>query len=204
MALPPLQVRVTVDDKPLVAGLARVRARVRKLGADFRRMGRQISTFVTAPIVALAGVTAKLADTQIRAERTLATVLKLSGGAAEQRLEGFKEFASALQDITIVGDEVTLKNIQVAKSMGLTDEQAKRAAKNAIALSAAFGINAKSAIRYTAALEEGDTEMLNRYIPTLRLLKDKTERAAEAQRILEGAFSAATEAAKVGLGPVRQ
>ena len=142
MALPPLQVRVTVDDKPLVAGLARVRARVRKLGADFRRMGRQVSLFVTGPIAALATVTARLADTQIRAERTLATVLKLSGGAAEQRLAGFKAFASALQEITIVGDEVTLKNIQVAKSMGLTDEQARRAAQTALALSAPFLTNA--------------------------------------------------------------
>lgn len=192
------------DDRRLIKGIDRARARAIKLGESFRRIGRQIATFVTAPIAALATVTARLADTQIQAERTLASVLKLSGGAVDQRVAGFKAFASALQEITIVGDEVTLKNLQVAKSMGLTDEQAKRAAKNAIALSAAFGINAKSAIRYTAALEQGDTEMLNRYIPTLRNIKDQTERAAAAQRILTGAFETATEAAKAGLGPFRQ
>ncbi|KKK67708.1 hypothetical protein LCGC14_2951370, partial [marine sediment metagenome] len=63
-------------------------------------------------------------------------------------------------------------------------QAAARAAENAIALSAAFGINASSAIRYTAALEEGDTTMLNRYIPTLRQIKDDSERVAAAQRIL--------------------
>ncbi len=192
------------DDRRLVKGIDRARARAIKLGESFRRVGRQMSTFVTLPLVALATATARLADTQIQAERTLATVLRLSGEAAEERLEGFKKFASALQEITTVGDEVTLKNAQVAKSMGLTDDQAKRAAKNAIALAAAFGINAESAIRYTAALEQGDTTMLNRYIPTLRKFKDQTERAAEAQRILAGAFETAMEAAKVGLGPLRQ
>ena len=191
-------------DRGLIRGLDRAGRRARKLGETFRRVGRQISLFVTAPIAALGVAVAKFADTQIQAERTLASVLKLSGGAVDQRLAGFKEFASAMQEITIVGDEVTLKNLQVAKSMGLTDEQAKRAAKNAIALSAAFGIGSKASIRYTASLEAGETEMLNRYIPTLKAIKDPILRAAEAQRILEGAFSAAIEAAKAGLGPFRQ
>ncbi|MFQ5775867.1 MAG: hypothetical protein ACE5GS_15195, partial [Kiloniellaceae bacterium] len=195
---------LTTDETRLRAGIDSARQRAERLGAAFKRIGGQISLFVSAPATGLLAATAKLADAQIKAERQLATALSLSGGAVEQRLEGMKAFAAGLQRITTVGDETTLQNLQVAKSMGLTDEQARRAAENAIGLSKAFGINEQSAIRYTAALEQGDTTMLNRYIPTLRQLEEDTARQAEAQRILAGAFQAAVTEAQVGLGPLQQ
>lgn len=195
---------LTTDDTRLDAGLARARQGAERLGSRFKAIGSKASLYLTAPIAGLAATTLKLADAQAQAERQLAASLEASGGAVEERLAGFKEFASQLQRITTVGDETTLQNLQVAKSMGLTDAQAKSAAQNAVALAKAFGINESSAIRYTAALEQGDTTMLNRYIPTLRGLEDDSARVAEAQRILADAFKLAETEANTGLGPLKQ
>ena len=182
----------------------RLGARLSDLGSRARRLGQTLSLTLTAPLAGLATVAIRAADVQIQAQRRLAAAIRVTGGDAEAELAIFKEIAAELQRLTVVGDETTLTNIQIARSMGLNAQAAARAAKNAIALSQAFGINASSAIRYTAALEQGDTTMLNRYIPTLRLLKNDSERVAEAQRILAGAFIVAIEAARSGLGPFRQ
>lgn len=182
----------------------RLGRRLSDLGGRAQRLGQSLSLRLTAPLVALATVAVRAFDVQIQAERRLAAAIRATGGDAEAQLAIYKEIAAAIQRLTVVGDETTLANIQVARSMGLSAQAAARAAKNAVALSAAFGINANSAIRYTAALEEGDTTMLNRYIPTLRLIKDDSKRAAEAQRILAAGFLVAVAAAQSGLGPFRQ
>lgn len=182
----------------------RLGRRLSNLGSRAQRLGQTLSLRLTAPLAGLAIVAVRAADVQIQAERRLAAAIRASGGDAEAQLKTYKEIAAELQRLTVVGDETTLANIQIARSMGLSERAAARAAKNAIALSAAFGINANSAIRYTAALEEGDTTMLNRYIPTLRLIKDDSERVAEAQRIMAAGFLVAIEAARSGLGPFEQ
>lgn len=181
-----------------------IQQRFDRLGQQLQTVGRRLSVALTAPITAASALAARAYDEQVQAERQLAVAIQSTGGDAEATLAVYKEYAAALQRITTVGDEATLANLQVAKSMGLTDRQAARAAKNAIALSAAFNINERAAIRYTAGLEQGDTTMLNRYIPTLRLLEDETARAAEAQRILGDAFQVAVVQAQVGLGPWKQ
>lgn len=176
----------------------------KQLGRDVTAAGKQMSVAFTAPILGVGALSASLADTQQQAERGVFAALRAGGQDAQKGLVGLKAFASGLQDITTVGDESTLTLTQTALSMGLTEQQSMRAARNAIGLSKAFRINEQSAIRYTAALEEGDSTMLNRYIPTLRNIKDDTKRAAEAQKILAQAFEIAREEAKTGLGPLRQ
>lgn len=173
-------------------------------GRRMRQIGQRLALAVTAPLVAIGTVAVRAFDVQIQAERRLGAAIRATGEDATAQLGIFKQIASTLQSITTVGDETTLANIQVARSMGLNAQASARAARNAIALSDAFGINERSAIRYTAALEQGDTTMLNRYIPTLRNLEDETERAAEAQRILEEALELSIESARTGLGPLRQ
>ena len=175
---------------------------MKKLGGSMTSAGKSLSMFVTAPVVGLMALTAHLADVQLQAERGLGAALQFAGN--EDALEGLKSYASGLQEITTVGDETTLVMLQVATSMGLSVDNAKTASKEAIGLAAAFGISEKSAIRYTASLADGDTTMLNRYIPSLRAVEDETERVALAHKILDDAFGLAVEAAKTGLGPWKQ
>jgi phage-related minor tail protein len=182
-----------------------------KAGESFKRAGKVMTDFgknlslkVTAPILGLAAASLKLFDTQIQSEQKLAASLRAGGEEVENNLASFKEFASGLQAITTVGDEATLSMLGIAKTMGLSNENSQQAVKQAIGLSSAMGISAESAIRMTAALADGDAMMLTRYFPTLKKIKDSTERAKVAQDLLNKAFQQSKVEAQEGLGPLKQ
>jgi len=210
------------DDKKLISGMASARRMTQESGKELEKVaddvskkfdvvgqhltnvGAGLTAGVTLPIMAAGVLVTVAADRQIQAETRLTAAIAAAGGQVDKELSRFKAYAAGLQEVTIVGDEATLANIQVARSMGLGADGSARAAKNAVALAAAFGINERSAIRYTAALEQGDTTMLNRYIPTLRNIEDQGKRVAEAQKILAGAFDVAKASAERGSGPLKQ
>lgn len=199
-----LTAKIGADITGLTTGLKKASRDLNKFGSDVSKLGAAISVGISAPLTTAAAQSVKAFDTQIQAEKRLEAALRSAGEFSQAALQDFKSFASGLQQVTTVGDESTLKMLQLAKSMGLSNEQAKSASKNAISLAKAMGINEQSAIRYTAALEQGDATMLNRYLPTLRQIDDETERAAKAQELLGQMFSAATSEAQNGLGPLIQ
>jgi hypothetical protein len=199
-----LDVKIGADISSFTGEIKKASSTLNQFGNKVAGIGKIVSAGISTPLVAAAGLSVKAFDTQIQAEKRLEAALRSAGEFSQATLKDFKDFASGLQNVTTVGDESTLKLLQVAKSMGLTNEQAKRAAKNSIALSKSMGINEQSAIRYTAALEQGDSTMLNRYLPTLRQVEDDSERAAKAQELLGQMFGAATAEAQNGLGPLIQ
>jgi len=199
-----LDVKIGADISSFTGEIKKATSTLNQFGNKVAGIGKIVSAGISTPLVAAAGLSVKAFDTQIQAEKRLEAALRSAGQFSQAALQDFKDFASGLQSVTTVGDESTLKLLQVAKSMGLTNEQSKRAAKNSIALSKSMGINEQSAIRYTAALEQGDSTMLNRYLPTLRQVEDDSERAAKAQELLGQMFGAATSEAQSGLGPLTQ
>ncbi len=199
-----LDVKIGADISSFTGEIKKASSTLNQFGNKVAGIGKIVSAGISTPLVAAAGLSVKAFDTQIQAEKRLEAALRSAGQFSQAALQDFKDFASGLQSVTTVGDESTLKLLQVAKSMGLTNEQAKRAAKNSIALAKSMGINEQSAIRYTAALEQGDSTMLNRYLPTLRQVEDDSERAAKAQELLGQMFGAATSEAQSGLGPLTQ
>ena len=199
-----LKVTFTADLKQFNAGLKNVSNRLGEVGKNMESFGRNLAVKVTAPIAAFSAVSVKAFAEQEKAELKLRAALEANGREVDKLFQEYKDFASQLQAVTIVGDEATLAMLQMAENMGLTGENAKRAAQNAIGLSSAFGISAQSAMRYTAMLEQGDTTMLNRYIPTLRAVEDKTERVALAQDILSKAFETSRAEARTLSGQIQQ
>ena len=199
-----LKVVFTADTKKFLTGLNRVSAEMKRVGQGMESFGRTMSMRVTAPIVAFGVASVKAFGDQEKAEFKLRAALQANGREVGKLFDDYKAFASGLQDVTVVGDETSLAMLQVAESMGLTGESAKRAVKNAIGMSSAFDIAARSAIRYTAALENGDTTMLNRYIPTLRSIEDETERLAAAHERLSNGFQTALAEANTFSGKVQQ
>lgn len=121
----------------------------------------------------------------------LEAAIKANGREVERTMNSYTVFASEIQNATRIGDDNVLALLQEAESMGLTGEAAKRAAKNAISLGAAKGMAASSAIRMTVALEQGRSEMLGRFLPALRDIKDETERTAKAQELIGNMFAVA-------------
>lgn len=181
-----------------------VTARMKKVGDQMQSVGKTLSLSLTAPLLALGAVALKAFDTQIKAEKKLKAALLATGQEVDNNFKDFKKFASELQNVSLIGDEATLQMLQLATSMGLNAESAKRASKNAIAMASALGISEQSAIKMTAALEQGDATMLTRYLPSLRSIEDQSERAAEAQRLLAQMFGTVTAEAEDGLGPMIQ
>ena len=199
-----LKVVFKVDTKDFEKSLKGVEGRLKDVGKNMESFGRNMSMKVTAPIVAFGATSVKAFNDQEKAEFKLRAALEANGRAVDKLFNDYAKFASELQEVTVVGDEASLAMLQVAENMGLTGDNAKRAVRNAIGLSSAFGISAQSAMRYTAMLEQGDTTMLNRYIPTLRAVEDETERVALAQDILSKAFETSRAEARTLSGQIQQ
>ena len=199
-----LNVTFTADIKKFTKGLNTVSAKMKQVGGQMESFGRTMSMRVTAPIVAFGAASVKAFGDQEKAEFKLRAALEANGREVNKLFEQYKAFASGLQEVTVVGDETSLAMLQVAENMGLTGDSARRAVKNAIGLSSAFGIAAQSAMRYTSMLEQGDTTMLNRYIPTLRQIDDDAERVAAAHDILAKGFETALAEADTFSGGIQQ
>lgn len=205
---------ITADVKGLEAGVAKAGQAIDKLaktaneklesiGKGFDNVGKKAS-IMSAAIVAAGGAMASSFITQEKAERKLSAAINATGGDVEVLSARFKKFASDLQSVTLTGDETTLGMLQMAQTMGLTADQSERAVRNAIAMESAFGVSAASAMRYTAALEDGDATMLKRYIPALKTIEDESLLAAKAQEILGNAFEVAKEDAQTFGGSLTQ
>lgn len=199
-----LNVKIGGDIKELESAMQRASKSVQDAGKRMSALGQTVTTRLTAPLTALAGVAVRAFGVQEKAELQLRAALQANGREVDRLFNRYNEFAKEMQRVSVIGDETTLSMLAQAESFGLSADSAERAVKNSIAMQSAFGVNAQSALRYTAALEEGNATMLTRYIPSLREIKDESDRVAEAQRILGNAFSSAEAEAQGSTGQMIQ
>lgn len=204
MQISSLVVKIGANITELQAGLSKASQSIEKVGKNMEQMGKTLSTRVTAPLTALGAVAVRAFGIQEKAEFKLRAALQANGREVDKLFGRYTEFASEMQRLTIVGDETTLSMLQQAESIGLTGDAAERAVKNAISLAASSTMNAESALRYTAALEEGNATMLTRYIPALRDIKDESEKVAFAQDNLAKRFDVARAEALTTTGQINQ
>ena len=204
MTVSNLMVKIGADISELQSAMGKVQKSVQDTGKRMTDLGKTISTRVTAPLTALGAVAVRAFGVQEKAELQLRAALQANGREVDKLFDRYNSFAKQMQEVTVVGDETTLAMLQQAESMGITGDAAERAVRNAIALSATQDVSAKSAIRYTAALEQGNATMLARYLPTLRDVEEGTERTAMAQDILGKAFSVAEAEAQTTVGAFSQ
>ncbi len=199
-----LKVQIGANLSQLEKSLQTAQSRLRNFGTNLKQTGRTLSTRLTAPIAAFSALTVKAFAEQEKAELQLRAALKANGREVDSLFSSYNSFAKEMQRVTVVGDEVTLSMLSQAEALGLTGDSATRAVKNSIAMQSAFGVNAQSALRYTAALEQGNSTMLARYIPALRDIEGESARVAKAQEILGRAFSAAESEALSASGQLQQ
>jgi len=141
-------------------------------------------------------------EKQVQAVEGLRAQLTASGKDASRLVPDYKKFAAGLQQITKHGDEATLELMRLGETMGVKD--IKKATKDAIGLSAALGIDLTAAMKMVALAGEGDYNMLNRYVPALKVTKDATEKAAIATKLFSDGYQIALTQAKEGMGPLTQ
>jgi len=199
-----LTVKIGADISELEKAMGRASKAMEETGKRMSDLGKTLSTRVTAPIVAMGALSVRAFGIQEKAELQLRAALQANGREVDKLFGRYNKFAQEMQRVTVVGDETTLAMLAQAESFGLSADNAERAVKNSIAMQSAFGVNAQSALRYTAALEQGNATMLTRYIPSLRDITDESEKVAEAQRILGNAFSSAEAEAQGSAGQITQ
>jgi hypothetical protein len=118
----------------------------------------------------------------------LEAALMSNGREVEKLKEDYSEFAGNIQRTTTMSDDAMINLLRMAETFELTGDNAKAAAVNAQAIAAVTGGSAQSYIRFSAALQKGDTATamrMARMIPQLRGVKDGAEFAAKAQRLLQ-------------------
>lgn len=158
----------------------------------------------TKKLVSAAMVAEDAFQVQEAAVIKLNAALKTTGQFSESTSQDLQDFASELQGITTVGDETAIQLEQIAINAGLSADESKRATQDAIGLSKAFGIDVTAAIKATTNAQQGNFDLLNRYIPAVKNTKDETEKAAVAQRALADAFEIAKAEALTSIGVEQQ
>jgi len=173
-----------------------------KTGEQMKSMGKNMSMYVTAPLMAMGAASLAAFDKQAQAEAKLAAQVRLNGKDVNATMNAYKQFASQLQGMTTVGDETTLALMQMAESMGAQNVTA--ATQGAIGLSKALGVDLHSAIKMATLAQSEDYSMLQRYVPALKLAATETEKAAIVSKLFANGLSIAQAEAQTGLGPLKQ
>ena len=106
---------------------------------------------------------------QERAEHNLTNAMKIGGIYTKQSFKVLKDYASAMQRMTGIGDEIVLQQMAVAASYGLTTEQIKTLSKAAIDMATAEGKGSRASRTYMKQLAEA----LNDPRAAMTLLKKK-------------------------------
>lgn len=184
--------------------LGGVGAKFATFGSQFSIVGQGLTNSLTNPLKALGQSSlASFMEAEEGAIK-LQAVLKSNGRDVETVTKDYEAFAQGVQNVTRHDDDAVIGMLQVAETMGVTGEQAKRATEGAIGLAAARGIDAKAAMRMTTALEHGNAQMLTRYFPAMKSMKTMAEKVAYAHTQLGNAYQLAQAAADSTTGRIEQ
>ncbi len=148
-----------------------------------------------------------LSNEQEIAEQSLVSALEVKGQATQQEISRLKDYASAIQKVTTVGDEQTLGLLTLATNMGIVQEKREEALRGSIGLAEAYakaGLSQETAMKGIALAYEGDFNQLQRYIPALKTAKDETEKMAILQEAMANGFEMAKDKTKTGAGAMVQ
>ena len=129
---------------------------------------------------------------QEKAVRDLDKTLESLGDTSQDIVPDLMAFASELQVLTNVGDEVTLGTMKRLRTLGFEANELKGATQAAIGLTAAFG-SQEAAIEAVAKAHEGDFDALKEKIPALRTATTLAEKQKAVNDAAAAGFIVAAE-----------
>lgn len=125
------------------------------------------------------------AEAQESAMNSVATALRQTGEYSDDALESFKSFADTMEETSKFGDDVVLSQVAIAKSFGLTNDQAKDLVKGAVELTTK-GYDLDSAVKLLGKTYSGTTGKLGAQLPVLKsLTKEQLENGAAVQEVIK-------------------
>ncbi len=149
-----------------------VQAASAKMRAGFKRVSDVVFGLKSGIVALIAALGARdlvqsFAE-QDRAVQGLANSLKIAGEFTQEAQADFERFASELQKVSVVGDETSLRLLAIAKSMRLTNDQAKKLVEASVDLSAATGKNLEESFRQLLKTFGGYAGELGEVFPALK------------------------------------
>jgi len=141
------------------------------------------------------GAATEAAGVQEAAEVKLAKSIANTGQAVATVLPDLKTYASTLQGLTGIGDEVILNNQALLIALGnLEGEGLKRATRAALDLSAANGVALKTSFELVGKAAAGEFGTLSRYGIIIDETVPKSQKFAAALELIEDRFGGQAEA----------
>lgn len=131
---------------------------------------------------------------QENAIERLNAAMRINGDFSQQASKDLQEFATQLQGTSIVGDEVILNQLALAKSFGASNESAKLMTEAALNFSVTAGISFEESLRRIGRAAGGSVEDLAKFVPAVKDLTKAQLANGEAARVVQERFKGAAAA----------
>lgn len=196
-----LAIKITANGAQAQKELQTLQSKVEDFGKSMQHLGANMTKYVTVPLTAIAGLSVKVANTQLQAEARLLTALK-NRHDVQQRLIAQ---AAEIQSRTVYGDEAIIEQQAYLAALGLTEEQIRDTIEASVQLAAAMGMELESAVRNLAKTYSGMAGELGESMPALRELTEEQLKSGEAIRLVNREYKGFAETvAEAGSGKLQQ
>lgn len=180
-----------------------LRASLKEAGIGLKDISKY-SAIAFAGIAAGTGLAVRSSAAQEAAESDLSAALETTGQDAARYTKELSAAATAIQQVTIIGDETTMSVMSLGINMGVSADQIEGATKQAIGLSKAYGIDLSTSMKMIALARQNDFTLLQRYIPQLRTTEDLTKKMSIMNVSAANGFAQEQAAAKTFSGQLSQ
>lgn len=196
-----LIIKIAADGASAEKELRKLERKMSDFSKNLKKIGTDMSKYITAPITAMAGVSVAAANTQLQAEAKLLTALQ-GRSDVQQRLIAQ---AAELQSRSTLGDEAIIEQQAYLAALGLSEQQIGATIEAAAQLSAALNMDLGSAVKNLGKTFGGMTGELGESIPALKNLTKEQLQAGEAVNYVNQNYKGFAEAAAtIGTGPLTQ
>lgn len=196
-----LIVKISANGAQAQAEFRKLEANAEKFGESMKRIGNNMTKYVTVPLAGIAVLSVKAANTQLQAEAKLLNALK----GREDVQKRLMAQASQTQSRTLFGDEEIIEQQAYLAALGLSEQQINDTIEAAVQLSAALGMDLTSAVKNLAKTYGGMTGELGESIPALKNFTQEQLKAGDAIGYVNANYKGFAEsAAETGAGPLVQ
>jgi len=189
MATKKVNLKISLQDG-VSAGLKKIGTGVKTLGVGFKNVAK-IGVASFAALGAGIALLGKAFAEQETVNNKMAAAFDAVGESGSAAVEKWGAFATAIQRTTTLGDEEIMNLVTLGKVMGVTNDKLEEATKGAIGLSKAFGIDMTASMKMVALAQQGEFEMLARYIPALRQATTEAEKQTIVNKAMANGFKIA-------------
>lgn len=190
-----VNLKIKTDTSEAERGLGKLDAAGDKLAGTFKAIGAAVAAgFAFNKITQGIGAVVEAASKQEDAVNSLNQAMRSAGDFSAAASQDLQTFASDLQSITTIGDEATIEMLALAKTFGVTNDQAKDLVKGAAELSAATGMSLDSAVRNLGKSLSGLAGELGESLPAMRDLTQEQLKAGAAIELVNKRFAGSAAA----------